>query len=83
MPRAMRSIWRTHGVNALLITGVNTNSANVRDYSVIVVEDCVDTMDGPAFYEAGPLCIWTAFGTVLAAVTIMTLSALGHKAEGD
>ena len=47
-------LLRSHGVNTLLITGVNTNScvlatttaANVRDYAVIVVEDCVDTMDG-------------------------------------
>jgi nicotinamidase-related amidase len=64
---------RAHGVNTLLITGVNTNScvlattmaANVRDYAVIVVEDCVETMDGPALHEAGLLCIRTAFGFVL------------------
>ena len=64
---------RAHGINTLLITGVNTNScvlatttaANVRDYSVIVVRDCVETMDGPALHEAGLLCIRTAFGFVL------------------
>ena len=64
---------RAHGVNTLLITGVNTNScvlatataANVRDYAVIVVKDCVETMDGPALHEAGLLCIATAFGFVL------------------
>jgi biuret amidohydrolase len=64
---------RAHGVNTLLITGVNTNScvlatttaANVRDYAVIVVEDCVETMDGPTLHEAGLLCIKTAFGFVL------------------
>jgi nicotinamidase-related amidase len=64
---------RAHGVNTLLITGVNTNScvlatttaANVRDYAVIVVEDCVETMDGSALHEAGLLCIRTAFGFVL------------------
>ena len=65
-------LLRTHGINTLLITGVNTNScvlatavaANVRDYSVVVVEDCVDTMDGPALHDAGLRCISTAFGFV-------------------
>jgi nicotinamidase-related amidase len=64
---------RAHGINVLLITGVNTNScvlatttaANVRDYSVIVVKDCVETMDGPELHQAGLLCIKTAFGSVL------------------
>lgn len=64
---------RAHGINTLLITGVNTNScvlattvaANVRDYAVIVVSDCVDTMDGPALHEAGLRCVKTAFGWVM------------------
>ena len=75
---------RSHGVNTLLVTGVNTNScvlatttaANVRDYAVIVVEDCVETMDGPALHEAGLLCIRTAFGFVLDTNAVMGLSAL-------
>ena len=61
------------GINTVLITGINTNScvlataiaANVRDYAVVVVEDCVDTMDGPAHHDAGLMCIGTAFGFVL------------------
>lgn len=64
---------RAHGINVVLITGVNTNScvlatttaANVRDYSVIVVRDCVETMDGPELHQASLLCIKTAFGFVL------------------
>jgi nicotinamidase-related amidase len=72
---------RAHGINTLLITGVNTNScvlatttaANVRDYSEIVVEDCVETMDGPALHQAGLLCIKTAFGFVLDTSAIMKL----------
>ncbi|WP_048427924.1 cysteine hydrolase family protein [Methylobacterium indicum] len=75
---------RAHGINTLLITGVNTNScvlatttaANVRDYAVIVVEDCVETMDGPALHEAGLLCIRTAFGFVLDTDAVMALPAL-------
>jgi len=61
---------RAHGVNTLILTGVNTNScvlatataANVRDYAVIVASDCVQTMDGDAAHAAGLLCIRTAFG---------------------
>jgi biuret amidohydrolase len=66
-------LLRTHDINTLLITGVNTNScvlstttaACSRDYAVIVVEDCVDTMDGPALNEAALECIRTAFGWVM------------------
>ena len=65
---------RAHGVNTLYVTGVNTNScvlstvaaACSRDYAVVVVEDCVDTMDGPALHEAALACIRTAFGFVVA-----------------
>jgi biuret amidohydrolase len=64
---------RAHGINTLLVTGVNTNScvlstvtaACSRDYAVIVVEDCVDTMDGTALHEAALACIRTAFGFVM------------------
>lgn len=81
-------LLRTHGVNTLLITGVNTNScvlattvaANVQDYSVIVVEDCVDTMDGPALHDAGLACISTAFGLVMSAEAIMDSGVLGAVA---
>ncbi|MGJ4946449.1 cysteine hydrolase family protein [Bradyrhizobium sp. HKCCYLS1011] len=76
---------RAHGVNTLLVTGVNTNScvlatttaANVRDYAVIVVKDCVETMDGPVLHEAGLLCIRTAFGFVLDTGEIQQLSLFG------
>jgi biuret amidohydrolase len=77
---------RAHGINTLLITGVNTNScvlatttaANVRDYAVIVVKDCVETMDGPALHEAGMLCIRTAFGFVLDTDAIMALDVFAN-----
>lgn len=59
------------GVDTLLLTGVNTNSCviatavagNTRDYSVVVVQDCVDTMD-PALHEAALAVIRQAFGWV-------------------
>ena len=66
-------LLRTHGINSVLITGINTNScvlatacaANVRDYAVVVVEDCVDTMDTPAHHEAALLCLRAAFAHVM------------------
>lgn len=77
-------VLRSHGINTLLITGVNTNScvlatttaANARDYSVIVVEDCVDSMDGPELHAAGLACIRTAFGFVMDTDAVMKLDGL-------
>jgi biuret amidohydrolase len=80
-------LLRSHGINTLLITGVNTNScvlatttaANVRDYSVIVVEDCVDSMDGEGLHKAGLACIRTAFGFVMTADEVMALEGLAPR----
>jgi nicotinamidase-related amidase len=66
-------VLRSHGINTLLITGVNTSScvlattthANVLDYAPVVVSDCVDSMDGPALHEAALTCIRAAFGWVM------------------
>jgi biuret amidohydrolase len=78
-------LLRTHGINTVLITGINTNScvlatacaANVRDYAVVVVEDCVDTMDTPAHHEAALLCLRTAFAHVMRSDEI--LAALNKR----
>ncbi|MEM1267733.1 MAG: cysteine hydrolase [Pseudomonadota bacterium] len=75
---------RAHGINTLILTGVNTNScvlatavaANVRDYAVIVATDCVDTMDGPDLHAAGILCIGTAFGWPMSSDEILALDLL-------
>jgi nicotinamidase-related amidase len=80
---------RSHGINTLLITGVNTNScvlatttaANVRDYAVIVVKDCVETMDGAALHEAGLLCIKTAFGFVLDSNKVQKLDVFASASK--
>jgi nicotinamidase-related amidase len=72
-------VLRARGVNTVLVTGVNTNScvlatataACSRDFAVVVVEDCVDTMDAPALHDAALLCIRTAFGHVLSADAVM------------
>jgi len=70
---------RSHGVDTVLITGVNTNScvmatataACCRDYAVVVVSDCVDTMDGPQLHAAALRVIGTAFGQVVGADELM------------
>jgi nicotinamidase-related amidase len=61
------------GANTLLITGVNTNScvlattiaAQTMDYAAIVVEECVDTCDGPDFHRMALEIIRRAFGWVM------------------
>lgn len=72
-------VLRSHGINTLIVTGVNTNScvlstvaaACSRDYAVIVAEDCVDTMDAPQLHDAALLCMRTAFGFVMTTEEIM------------
>ena len=79
-------LLRSHGINTVLITGVNTNScvlstasaACSRDYAVVVIEDCVDTMDGPALHDAALACIGTAFGTVMRSDEIRDMGTLDH-----
>jgi biuret amidohydrolase len=74
-----------NSINTLLITGVNTNScvlattvaACVRDFAAIVIEDCVDTMDGPDMHKAALSCVSTAFGWVMTGEA--ALSAIGRQ----
>ncbi|MCL4801084.1 MAG: cysteine hydrolase [Burkholderiales bacterium] len=81
-------LLRSHGVNTLIVTGVNTNScvlstvaaACSKDYAVIVAEDCVDTMDDPALHDAALLCIRTALGFVMTSESIL---ATLEGARGD
>lgn len=78
---------KAHGINTVILTGVNTNScvlatavaANVRDYAVIVATDCVDTMDGPDMHEAGLACIRTAFGWTMSNADLMALDLMGAR----
>ena len=74
-------LLRSHGINTLIVTGVNTTScvlstvtaACSMDYAVVVASDCVDTMDKPELHDAALLCIRTAFGFVMTSREIMTL----------
>ena len=80
-------VLRTHGINTLIVTGVNTNScvlstvaaACSKDYVVNVASDCVDTMDGPDMHEAALACIRTAFGFVMTTDEILALPELGVR----
>jgi nicotinamidase-related amidase len=74
---------RAHSVDTVLVSGVNTNScvmatsaaACCRDYAVVAVSDCVDTMDGPELHAAALRVIATAFGQVATADDIMAATA--------
>jgi nicotinamidase-related amidase len=67
----LEHVLRSRGIDTLLLTGVNTNSCvlattvagNARDYSVVVVSDCVATMD-PSLHEPALAIIRQAFGWV-------------------
>ncbi|MGH3218693.1 MAG: cysteine hydrolase family protein [Streptosporangiaceae bacterium] len=76
---------RAHGVNTLLICGVNTNSCILSttaaacslDYAAVVIEDCVATMDGPALHDAALACIRAAFGWTASSDGVWKLLAEG------
>jgi nicotinamidase-related amidase len=80
---------RARGVDTLLVTGINTNScvlataiaANVRDYAVVVVEDCVGTMDTPAHHEAALLCLRTAFAHVASTDEVLAAASVWQGKE--
>ena len=80
-------LLRSHGINTLIVTGVNTNScilstvtaACSMDYAVIVPSDCVDTMDAPQLHDAALLCIRTAFGFVMPSAELMALPELQSR----
>jgi biuret amidohydrolase len=80
-------LLRSHGINTLIVTGVNTNScilstvtaACSMDYAVVVPSDCVDTMDKPELHNAALLCIKTAFGFVMTSQELMALPQLQSK----
>lgn len=70
-------------VNALLLTGVNTNScvlataitASTRDFATVVVSDCVDTVDGPDLHRSALALVERAFGWVLPAAEALAAVA--------
>lgn len=66
-------VLQSRDIERLLIAGVNTNTcvqctcfeAYNRDYEVVVVEDCVDSMYGEQFHEWGLENIDAALGTIV------------------
>ncbi|MFC6974358.1 cysteine hydrolase [Halomicroarcula sp. GCM10025709] len=65
-------VLRVNDIETLVVAGVNTNTcvqctcfeATNRDYEVVVVEDCVGSMDGEEFHQLGLKNIDQALGTV-------------------
>jgi nicotinamidase-related amidase len=65
-------VLRVNDIETLVIAGVNTNTcvqctcfeATNRDYEVVVVEDCVGSMDGDEFHQLGLKNIDQALGSV-------------------
>lgn len=70
-------VLRSAGYDSVLVTGVNTNScvlatsiaASVRDFSVFVVEEGVDTMLSKQLHDAALAIIAASFGWVVSAST--------------
>lgn len=85
LDHALRSL----GAEALLLTGINTNScvlataigANIRDYAAIVVRDCVGTMD-PRLHEPALDIVDAAFGWTLTSAAVLESLAGGTVAVG-
>jgi nicotinamidase-related amidase len=66
-------VLKNLGVDTVIVTGINTSScclatsfeANVRDYRVIMLEDCMDSMDGRDFHEAAVKIMRRIIGQVM------------------
>lgn len=79
-------VLRVNNIDRLVIAGVNTNTcvqctcfgATNRDYEVIVVEDCVGSMDGEEFHRLGLKNIDQALGTVATLNEILDLMIAGE-----
>jgi hypothetical protein len=51
------------------------------DYAPIIIEDCVDTMDGPAVHDAAIACLRAAFGWVFRSDTVLDGIGFGAPAR--
>jgi biuret amidohydrolase len=73
-------VLKANEIDTLWVTGVNTNScclatsidASCRDFDVTMVSDCVDTMDGEYYHEAGLKVFERAFGKVKTAKELVS-----------
>jgi nicotinamidase-related amidase len=69
----LQFVLKTLGADTVIITGINTSScclstsfeAGNLDYSVIMVEDCMDSMDGRDFHEAALKIMRRIIGRVM------------------
>ncbi len=66
-------VLKNLGIETVIVTGINTSScclatsfeATVRDYHVIMLEDCMDSMDGRDFHEAAIKIMRRIIGQVM------------------
>jgi nicotinamidase-related amidase len=81
-------VLKNLGVDTVIITGINTSScclstsfeATNRDYGVIMVEDCMDSMDGRDFHDAAIKIMKRIIGQVVTSgelVKMMETTATG------
>lgn len=76
-------VLRSSGRRTLLVAGVNTNScvlatsiaASVRDFSVVVLEDAVDSMMGDAAHTAALGILEASFAVVASSTTVLAALA--------
>lgn len=69
------------GAEIIILTGINTSScvlctafeATNKDYKVYVIEDCVDSMDGPEYHDAAIMLINRIIGKVVKADEMLRL----------
>ncbi len=66
-------VLKNLGIETVILTGINTSScclatafeATVRDYRVIMLEDCMDSMDGRDFHDAAIKIMRRIIGQVM------------------
>ena len=83
------STLRVLGTETLLLIGINTNTCVMcaafeafnRDYGVVVVSDCVDSMYGDDLHEFGLENVARCIGWVMDADEVSTKLAAGREAQ--
>jgi nicotinamidase-related amidase len=74
-------VLKNLGADTVIITGINTSScclctafaAHTLDYSVIMVEDCMDSMDGRDFHDAALKIMRRILGRVMTSDEVVKL----------
>ena len=84
-------LLQTLGLDTVIITGINTSScclstsfeATNRDFSVIMVEDCMDSMDGRDFHDAALKIMRRIIGQVMTSEQVVERIAQEKRAAKE